>query len=70
MKEYIQQLDTILTSTGEKVLASSGTVSHQAAMDKAIKEYRKYQVKTLSPVEKDYLEAIKKLNDTAKTKRK
>jgi hypothetical protein len=28
---------------------------------KAVAEYRKYQVKTISPVEQDYLETIKKV---------
>jgi len=34
-------------------------VSHEKAIEKAEKEYRKYQVKTLSSVEKAYLETIK-----------
>ena len=41
MKDYIQQLDNILSSTGEELLADAGGVSHQEAMDKALKEYRK-----------------------------
>lgn len=33
--------------------------SHQQAVEKAESEYRKYQAKTLSPVEKEYLESLK-----------
>jgi hypothetical protein len=59
MEDYVHQLDNILTSTGENVLQNAGLVSHEQAMEKALAEYRKYQVKTLSPVEHTYLETIK-----------
>jgi hypothetical protein len=61
MEDYIRQLDNILTSTGEKLLTNAGRISHEQAVKKAITEYRKYQVKTISPVEQDYLETIKKV---------
>ena len=51
MKDYIKQLDMILSSTGEKMLNGSGSISHKKAIQKAKAEYRKYQVKTISPVE-------------------
>lgn len=66
MKDYIQHLDAVLSSTGEKLLMDSGKVSHQQAIEKATKEYRKYQVQTLSPVEKEYLEVIKNTEKEAK----
>ena len=66
MKDYIQHLEAILSSTGEKLLMDSGKVSHKQALQKAIEEYRKYQVKTLSPVEKEYLEIIKTTEKEAK----
>ena len=66
MDDYVTQLDTILSSTGETVLQGKGTVSHKQAMDKAIKEYKKYQAKTLSPVEKEYWNTIKRLHDESK----
>ena len=59
MENYIEQLDNILSSTGEKLLPNAGRISHEQAVNKAISEYRKYQVKTLSPVEEDYLKTIK-----------
>jgi hypothetical protein len=58
MEDHIRQLDNILTSTGENVLQNAGLVSHEQAVEKALFEYRKYQVKTLSPVEQAYLENI------------
>lgn len=69
MSDYVQQLDTILSTTGEALLSGSGSVSHQQAMDKAREEYRKFQVRELSPVERAYLDTIKKLNAKAKKKR-
>lgn len=68
MDDYVRQLDTILSSTGEALLSGPDSVSHQQAMDKAREEYRKFQVRELSPVERAYLDTIKALN--AKTKNK
>ena len=62
MEDYIKQLDSILLSTGEKLLTDSGKVSHNQAIEKAKTEYKKYQVKTLSPVEEAYLETIREIN--------
>lgn len=70
MSDYVEHLDSVLASTGEKVLSGAGRVSHKQAMDKATAEYRKYQVKTLSPVEEDYLRTIKALEAEAKKQSK
>ena len=61
MKDWIKHLDGILTSTGENLLIGKGTVSHLQAMEKAQSENKKYKAKTLSSVEKDYLDSIKTL---------
>ena len=66
MEDWSKHLDGILTSTGENLLIGSGTVSHSAAMNKAETEYKKYKAKTLSNVEKDYLNSIKALEHKAK----
>jgi len=66
MSDYVNQLDNILSSTGEKVLTDAGSISHQQALDKAKAEYKKYQVKTISPVEQAYLNTIKALEKKAK----
>ena len=69
MKDYIQHLDAILSSTGEQLLNGCGTVSLGQAMEKAEKEYRKFDVRTLSPVEQAYLDNIKILNKKVKGKK-
>ena len=66
MSDYVEHLDRILTSTGEKLLTDAGKVSHKQAVEKATAEYRKYQVQTLSPVEEAYLQAIRSIEKTAK----
>lgn len=61
MTDHIVALDKLLLEYGKGVLTGGGKVSHEKAMEKATEEYRKYQAKTLSPVEKEYLESIKAL---------
>ena len=68
MRDYIAQLDAVLTSGGRQLLQDTGTVSHQQALEKAQAEYRKFQAQTLSPVEEAYLETVKGLEKTAKKK--
>lgn len=70
MDDYIKQLDTILSSTGEKLLVGAGTISHDEAIEKAKYEYKKYQVKTISPVEKEYLETLKAISNKISDKTK
>lgn len=66
MSDYIEHLDRILSSTGVPLLSDAGTISHAEAMKKAETEYRKFQVKNLSPVETAYLKNIKELDKKAK----
>lgn len=66
MADWARHLDGILTSTGENLLQGNGTVSHLQAMEKAQIEYKKYKAKTLSSVEKDYLNSIKLLEQKSK----
>ena len=70
MKDYIQQLDNLLASMSEKKLVGSGSVTHTQALQKAREEYQKYRVKTLSPVEEDYLHTIQTLEKEAKKRAK
>lgn len=70
MDDYIKQLDTILSSTGEKLLVGAGTISHDEAIEKAKYEYKKYQVKTISLVEKEYLETLKAISNRISDKTK
>ncbi len=59
MQNWAEHLDRILTMSGEQLLIGNGSVSHKQAVDKATGEYRNYKAKTLSEVEKDYLDSIK-----------
>ena len=61
MKDWAVHLDNILTMSGEKLLQGAGKVSHEQAIEHATNEYKKYQQRTLSQVEKDFLENIKAL---------
>lgn len=70
MDDYIKNLDTILSSTGENILSGAGSISHNKAIEKAENEYKKYQVKTISPVEKEYLETLKAISNKIDDKTK
>ena len=77
MKDWVAELDDFAERYGKGVLAGPGTVSHQAAMEKAEAEYTKYRKKTkddLTPVEREYLASIKdvqkKLEEKPKKKKK
>lgn len=66
MADYVEHLDNVLRTTGEKVLQGAGTISHAQAIEKATKEYRKYQAQNLSPVVEEYLQTIKSIHSTMK----
>lgn len=66
MNDYIHHLDSILSSTGGALLQGAGSISHSQAMAKAETEYRKFEIRTLSPVEQAYLETIKMLGKKRK----
>ena len=66
MKDWAEHLDRILTMSGEQLLQGNGSVSHDKAVEKATTEYRKYQQKTLSDVEKAFLDSIKQIENVGK----
>ena len=69
MTDYIQQLDTILSSTGQELLTDAGRVSHNDAITKVTEEYNQWRNHNLSPVEQAYFETIKKLGKKSNKKR-
>ncbi|RKV95245.1 MAG: cell filamentation protein Fic [Candidatus Saccharimonas sp.] len=69
MADHLRELDTILSSTGRKLLDSAGKVSTNQAKEKALAEYRKYRAKNLSEVEKAYLEELKCVEKVARKKK-
>jgi len=68
MKDWAEHLDKILTMSGEKLLLSAGSICRDIAIEKATTEYKKYQQKTLSEAEKNYLESLKVLENKTKKK--
>jgi hypothetical protein len=66
MSDYVEQLDSVLTSGNRKLLTGSGKISHDQAMKKAKEEYRKYQEITITPVEQAYLDTIKEAGESAR----
>ena len=65
MEDWAETLDRIPTSGGEQVLQGNGSVSHKQSVEKASTEYKKYKARTLSEVEKDYLDSIRMLEHKA-----
>ena len=62
MKDWIVELDDFAKRYGKGVLPDAGSVSNQAATEKAEKEYAKYKQRIKdepSPVELEYLASIK-----------
>jgi len=70
MNDYVNQLDAVLSSGNRKLLNNNGAISHSQALTKARAEYRKYQEKTITPVEEAYVDTIKALEKEAKKKSK
>jgi hypothetical protein len=62
MEDWLAELDDFAGRYGRGALDGAGTVSHEAALEKARAEYEKYLERTHdepSPAELDYLEGIK-----------
>lgn len=66
MSDYVDHLDNLLKATGENLLTDAGKISHVKALEKAKKEYQKYQLQNLSPVEESYLQNIKQIEKEVK----
>lgn len=59
MADWVVELDKFALNFGKGVLNDARKVSSKKAIEKATDEYRKYQAKTISPVEEAYLQNIK-----------
>ena len=59
MSDYVEHLDNVLKTTGEKVLQGAGTISHAQAIEKATEEYRKYQVQNCHRLKRNIWKALK-----------
>ena len=65
MKDWIEHIDRILLATGQDLLKGNGSISRETMKNKVEAEYIKYSNKTLTQVEKDYLEEIEKIKELA-----
>ena len=70
MVDWVNELDKFAENYGKWVLKGAGTISHDRAIEKAEQEYKKYQAKTLSPVETAYLDTIRSLQKKVENKTK
>lgn len=50
------------------MLIGAGSISHNQAITKAKSKYRKYQVKTISSLEEEYLKSLKEISSEIKNK--
>lgn len=66
MKDWADHVDRILAASGEQILADLGKISHRQMEIRVQNEFKKYSQKTLSQVERDYLDSIKSIEKLAK----
>lgn len=62
-RDWLERLDQFLQMTGRELLDHAGSISHEAAIQKARKEYEVFQLRQLqapSQVEKDFIAATEK----------
>ncbi len=70
MTYWVAELDKFTSMYGKGTLQDAGKISYEKAIEKAETEYRKFQVKTLSPVEEEYLKTIKSIQKKLEQKSK
>ena len=71
MRNWIAKLDDFLKLGERKILTNAGKISHEIAVEKAETEYQKYQtiqLTQITQVEKDFLEAAKKIEQLPKAR--
>lgn len=71
MRDWLPQVDDFAQRYGKGILQNAGTVSRQAAIEKATEEYKKYHKRIAdlpSAAERDYLESIKNAQKKLKGK--
>lgn len=71
MRDWLPQVDDFAERYGKGILQNAGTISRQAAIEKATEEYKKYKKLVAdipSRAERDYLEGIKQMQKKLKGK--
>lgn len=66
MRDWATRLDDFLTMTGNDILTNAGSVSHNNALEKAHKEYSKYQERIRNELSKAERDFIKQIDSTSK----
>jgi hypothetical protein len=61
MKQWIEQLDKILSTGNRPLLQNSGKVSHEKAIKKAEKEFEEYRKQEMLEYESDFDRAVREL---------
>lgn len=70
MKDWIEKLHGFLKLNDRNILEHAGKISHQVAIEKAEKEYDRYNVKMSNEIESDFDKAIKRIEAPKKKKKK
>lgn len=68
MKDWIEKLHGFLKLNDRNILDNAGKISHQMAIEKAEKEYEKYNLKVTNSLESDFDKAVKKIGKPTTTK--
>ena len=64
MKDWIEKLHGFLSLNDREILLHSGKISHQLAVEKAEKEYEKYDKIQINSKESDFDKHVKKIEDS------
>lgn len=70
---WIEKLDDFLKLSGRDILTHAGKISHDKALEKAHIEYEKYRKERLnepSPVERQFIEAVKEMKQIGKSRKR
>ena len=73
MRDWIAKLDDFLKLSGRDILKHAGKISHDKALEKAHVEYGKYRKERLnepSPVERQFIEAVKEMKQIEKSRKR
>ena len=73
MRDWIAKLDDFLKLSERKILTHAGKISHDKALEKAHIEYEKYRKERMnepSPVERQFIEAVKEMKQIEKSRKR
>jgi hypothetical protein len=70
MKDWIEKLNGFLTLNNRDILENAGKISHELAIEKAEREYDKYNLQQQKTIESDFDKAVKNLTASKKGKSK